>query len=98
MILAQVTNNPSTLVDAVRLVRDIWPNLSMQDCVSLIGAIFILARVLRKAVPDSMQTGSLGTILKHTALEINPQTTPAPSAPVVLAQSPKGASGNGPTN
>jgi hypothetical protein len=78
MILAQVTNNPSTLVDAIRLIRDVWPNLSIQDCVNLIGAVFILARVLRKAIPDSMQTGSLGTILKHTALEINPQLTSTP--------------------
>jgi hypothetical protein len=88
-MLAQITNS-AVIPDSIRLIRDLWPSLSIQDCINLIGAIFILARVLRKAVPDSMQTGSLGTILKHTALEINPQT----NVEVPPAQSPKGASQN----
>lgn len=40
---------------------------------SIGAAILILARSLRKIIPDNLQTGSAGTLLKHFALEINPQ-------------------------
>jgi hypothetical protein len=40
--------------------------------------IFISARVARKAVPDGKQNGLLGTVLKHAALEINPQSVVGP--------------------
>jgi len=45
---------------------------------SLGAAILILARVLRKLVPDGWQTGIFGRLLAHTALEVNPQLTPTP--------------------
>jgi hypothetical protein len=64
------------------LIHAIFPHISMEQIVAIVGAVVILARALRKAVPDNMQTALLGTILKHLALEINPvSTTPPPTPP-----------------
>ena len=68
--VAVPATQPVTLVDAItKLVEAIG---------GLAASVMILARVLRKAVPDNWQTGILGRLLAHTALEVNPQLTPTP--------------------
>ena len=75
-MLAQiVTNNVPNLGTAA---NDLY-QVVMTNKTSLLevwGAIVLVARALRKLVPDNMQTGVAGTVLKHAALEINPTTTP----------------------
>ena len=84
-MLAQATNVVSTLIpDIAKVVQDIWPNVNLDQGIAIVSGIFILARGLRKAIPDNLQTGTLGTILKHAALEINP--APSTPTPPVAAQ------------
>lgn len=74
-----VTNTPDVGQAIGVLVHAVAPNVSMEQVASLVTALFVIARLLRKAIPDSAQTGALGTFLKHIALEINPQDNPTPS-------------------
>jgi hypothetical protein len=68
-----VTNSPDVEQAINTLAKAFLPHVSSEQVEAVIGAIFILARVARKAIPDQYQTALLGTILKHLALEINPQ-------------------------
>lgn len=77
-MIAQITNSPNVGQAIGVLVHAVAPNINMTDVSEIVGAIFIIARVLRKVIPDNAQTGKLGTVLKHAALEINPQLTPTP--------------------
>ena len=86
------TNTPDVSQAVATLVHAIFPHVSMSDITSLIGAVFVIARVLRKAIPDSAQTGQLGQLLKHLALEINPAlgaTIQKPETPPI--QTPENA-------
>jgi hypothetical protein len=58
------------------LIHAAFPHVSLDQIVSIVGAVVIIARALRKAIPDNLQTAAFGTLLKHLALEINPVTTP----------------------
>ena len=87
-MLAQITN---AVPDLAKFVHDVAPSLSYDQIVALIGSLVVIARILRKAIPDTKQTGTVGTILKHAALEINPPTAsnPLPESPVeIQATSP----------
>ena len=86
------TNTPDVSQAVATLVHALFPKLSFNDCVSFVGAAFLIARVLRKAIPDSAQTGQLGQLLKHLALEINPAlgaTIQKPETPPI--QTPENA-------
>ena len=85
--MVEVTTNSVTLVtDMARVVHDLVPNISMADIVEFITSIFLVARALRKVIPDNAQTGKLGEILKHAALEINPVVGVAVNDPVPQSQ------------
>ena len=78
------TNTPDISQAVATLVHAIFPKLSFNDTVSAVGAVFLIARTLRKAIPDNAQTGQLGQLLKHLALEVNPAkgaTTEKPETP-----------------
>ena len=79
------TNTPDISQAVATLVHAIFPKLSFNDAVSFVGAVFLIARTLRKAIPDGAQTGQLGQLLKHLALEINPAKGAATDAPTVPA-------------
>jgi hypothetical protein len=80
MILAQVTTNVVTITNTVSdvtgafttLVHAALPHLTAQEDIDIVGLIFLIARLLRKAIPDELQTGKAGELLKHIALEVNP--------------------------
>jgi len=82
-MIAQITNtvvtNPTVQQAITTLARVFIPHVSEQQMEDIIVAIFVLARAARKAIPDKYQQAILGTILKHLALEINPQDKPLPS-------------------
>lgn len=64
-----------TSADASALLGDFGVTVSadeMRGLLSLGMAVFLFARVGRKAIPDAWQTGRIGSLLKHAALEINP--------------------------
>jgi len=71
-----------TSTDASALLGDFGVTVSSQEIRGLLSlgiAAFFIARAGRKAIPDAWQTGKLGLVLKHIALEVNP--TSAPPAP-----------------
>ena len=82
MIIAQITNSipPDTAADIAKVFNDFGIHATASGIGQLLALIFIGARLLRKGIPDKMQTGIVGTVLKHAALEINPQLTPEPPA------------------
>ncbi|MDE1868026.1 MAG: hypothetical protein KGI08_10000 [Thaumarchaeota archaeon] len=68
-----VTNlPPETMQDIAKVLTDFGFHITASGIVQTVAAIFILARLLRKAVPDNWQNGPIGTVLKHSALEVNP--------------------------
>ena len=73
-MIAQITNSPDIHQAVTTLIKAFWPHMTDEQIASLGMSIFLLARVLRKVIPDEVQNGKLGTLLKHLALEINPQT------------------------
>ena len=82
-MLAQiVTNSPNLVNDVAKVVQDITGG-NFDSIVATVGAIFLLARTLRKVVPDTWQTGKVGEVLKHAALEINPQVGGSTQQPQV---------------
>ena len=84
------TNTPDISQAVATLVHALFPKLSFDDAVSTVGAVFLIARTLRKAIPDNAQTGQLGQLLKHLALEANPAqgaTTEKPETPPTAAPS-----------
>ena len=86
---------PNIKADLVKLFSDILDSISFSGLSSAGFIAWVSARLLRKGVPDAMQTGIVGTILKHAALEINPAQTPTPSnvtdQKVILADTATGA-------
>jgi hypothetical protein len=80
----------STAGDIVKVFQDFGVNLSVGSVASVLGLVVLGARLLRKAIPDNLQTGQLAQLLKHVSLEINPVTPPSPvkpPAPVSPAES-----------
>jgi hypothetical protein len=68
--------------DLVKLFSDILDSVSFTGLGSAGFLAWVSARFLRKGIPDNLQNGILGAVLKHAALEINPQTKPqTPDAP-----------------
>lgn len=63
------------------LLHVLFPKLSVTSIAEFIAELFIIARLLRKAVPDNLQNGRIGTLLKHAALEINPPPAVTPPKP-----------------
>ena len=88
-MLAQVVSNtvPPIITDIGRVITDICPTITLDQSVALVGAVFLIARTLRKAIPDNLQTGKLGTFLAHVALEINPKVLSPASKPVETVKS-----------
>jgi hypothetical protein len=70
----------TTVQDIAKVLQDFGINISMSGIGQFVMLVFLGARLARKGVPDSLQTGFIGTILKHAALEVNPQATPPPVA------------------
>lgn len=79
------TNAPDVGQAIGVLVHAFAPNVSKEDVAIITALIPIIARILRKAIPDNLQTGNAGTVLKHIALEINPQSTPPSPSVTVTA-------------
>ena len=77
MILAQATNSPDIQQAVETIAKAVFPHVSASQIEVLIPAIFVIARVLRKALPDNIQEGGFGRVLKHLALEINPASKSA---------------------
>ena len=73
-ILAQiVTNVPTgTVQDIAKVLGDFGIHITATEVGQFIVSVFVIARILRKAVPDSWQNGAIGTALKHCALEVIP--------------------------
>lgn len=69
--IAQATGIPTAVLSVVPLKGLFWLFI-------LSVGVPVAARWLRKLVPDDLQTGAVGTALKHAALEINPNLTPTP--------------------
>jgi hypothetical protein len=92
-----VTNlPPETINDIAKVLSDFGFHVTASGVVQTIAAIFLLARLLRKGVPDSWQNNVVGTFLKHAALEVNPvQTTTTLGTATSVPN--KTQSGNGPT-
>ena len=68
-----VTNTVSDLTGATStFVKALLPHLTAQEDIDIVGLIFLAARIMRKAIPDNLQTGKAGELLKHIALEVNP--------------------------
>lgn len=67
---------PNIKSDLEKLFSDILDSVSFSGSLQGLFAAWLSARLLRKGLPDGIQTGMLGTILKHAALEINPQLAP----------------------
>ena len=76
---AQSASLDKTATDIESVCQDFGMNVSVKGILSTLTMIFLGARILRKAVPDQAQTGWLGLILSHAALEVNP--TPGMSPP-----------------
>ena len=90
-MIAQITNNAGVIDAVANIVHYYSPTMSVESLTALAGSVFILARILRKAIPDNQQTGAIGQILKHCALEINPKTDASsdqPSKPVIEGAKP----------
>ena len=75
----QIQLNPTwlakTSADASALLGDFGLHVTtetIQGVASLIFTVFVTARLGRKGIPDSWQTGRFGYFLKHAALEVNP--------------------------
>lgn len=84
MLIAQiVTNGVPTLQQSVTGLCQVVSN-NKEALVAVWGAIVLVARALRKLIPDDKQTGTLGTVLKHAALEINPATATNPVPPTTI--------------
>jgi hypothetical protein len=78
-MIAQITNIvtiTNTVTDVggaiTTLIHSALPHLTAQEDVDIVGLLILVARLLRKFVPDNLQTGKAGQILKHIALEVNP--------------------------
>lgn len=69
--LANATGIPSEILKIMPLKALVWL------FVVAVG-LPVVSRYARKLIPDRLQTGKLGDVLKHTALEINPGLTPTP--------------------
>jgi hypothetical protein len=87
-MLAQIVTNtaPDIAGDVIKLIHDFGYSVNPELVASILTFVFVIARVLRKALPTSVQAGSAGELLKHIALEVNPQTgasTAQPTTPVV---------------
>lgn len=78
-MLAQITNIvtiTNTVTDfngaITTLVHSALPHLTAQQDIDIVGLLILAARILRKAIPDNLQAGKTGQLLKHIALEVNP--------------------------
>ena len=69
--LAQATGIPEGVLRVIPLKGLFWLFI-------ISVGLPVAARWARKLIPDDLQTGKLGTALKHAALEINPALTPTP--------------------
>lgn len=69
--LASATGIPSEILKVMPLKALVWL------FVVAVG-LPVISRYARKLIPDRLQTGKLGDVLKHAALEINPGLTPTP--------------------
>jgi hypothetical protein len=102
-VMAQNTNAPAATApisqpsapipanikaDLVKLFVDCIDQINLSGLTSAGFIAWVSARLLRKGVPDSMQTGIVGTVLKHAALEINPEPAAKPQ-PAADAAQPK---------
>lgn len=74
------TNYPTIPQALGGLIHAIFPNLTFTQIESAVATIFLAARILRKVIPDKFQTGKIGDVLKHSALEINPNLLATPPA------------------
>lgn len=54
---------------AAALIHFIFPSVTP---VQAAMGLYLVAKILRKAIPDKMQASQLGVWLAHTALEVNP--------------------------
>jgi hypothetical protein len=69
--IATATGIPVALVRVLPLKAIVWLFV-------LAVGVPVVSRWGRKLLPDSIQTGAAGTVLKNLALEINPELTPTP--------------------
>lgn len=84
-----VTNLPPEILnDIVKVCTDLGLHVTASGVVQFLVTLFVLARLLRKAIPDNWQTGVIGTALKHTALEVNPDK-PTVNVQQTLTNQPK---------
>jgi hypothetical protein len=81
----------STAADIAKVFQDFGVNVSVSGVAQFLILTFFGARYLRKGLPDRIQTGVIGTILKHAALEINPQNTPTPPQALPVSTNPGAA-------
>lgn len=87
----------STAKDIDKVMNDFGVPVSAQmldgitTAVKAYGLLFLLARLLRKGVPDSMQANPLFQLLAHVGLEVNPQLTPPKVRPPTSPTSPPSA-------
>lgn len=63
-----VTDVPSA---AAALLHFLFPSITP---IQAITAIYLAAKILRKAIPDKVQASQFGVWLAHVALEVNPST------------------------
>ena len=75
--------------DLVKLFEDCLDKINLSGLTSAGFIAWISARLLRKGVPDNLQTGIVGSILKHAALEINPEPAIKPQPAAIAAEPSK---------
>lgn len=73
-------NLNTTANDIAKVFQDFGVDASPKGIAEFIFMGFFSARFLRKAIPDQMQTGIVGKLLAHAALEVNPTTAIVPKA------------------
>lgn len=87
--VAVATNTAIVPVTAASLTSYIPMFESILTTLGSIGAaILIFARSLRKIIPDNLQTGLAGQVLRHFSLEVNPPTIAELKANPVTNQAP----------
>lgn len=84
-----VTPPATTGDDIAKVLTDFGINASWAGILKIVLTAFFAARISRKAIPNSAQTGKFGTLLKHVALEKIPAVIHTSAGNLVAATPPK---------
>jgi hypothetical protein len=69
--------SPSTLQDLIKLLQDLGISISNSNILKDAGYVILVARLIRKYAPDSINNGRIGKLISHAALELSQQALPS---------------------